>query len=998
MPFDETQREKIDEIFTRATGFNDRHTREAFVQKIFGIHQRFSSIAGLVDKSGRSDFGTAVLNQIAEIADKSLEDKFYQELKEQTQNEKDRQWIAEQLSELSQESIDVFKTNDLILNPYLIDQNLIPRDEEKQLDHWLTQNPDPEDRFLCITDFGGAGKTALVWRWLNSQSVVHWRYNNRCQLFWSTFYARDYSALDFIRKIAIQLQIDGVNQHGIPHGGSFDEGDKFTEAWGVVIDAIIQRLSDPERGNWLFVLDGLEREMGMYADPARQIYNSEDQEIQKEKDQRNQDRIHHPDYRIRSELFQRFLSKLVQSPVRMICTSRLLPNNIPIRRTNERGFRELALKPLDVDGLWRSVTQETQPDTDAKRFFEQVENHPQLIAIVAASYQSSGQSSFGEWVGSLDIDLKEFFAQIDPLSYVTERRHRWLELATRDLTKKTVHWGLLCRIACNPGESSVASLGETARRLSIGQERWTTDKTKGVLEELKQRRLLGTGKHASSAHPTDTSSLDSSSVEFVDIHPVVRCHIYQYALGLGKRSSKDYTETERSISKLLHETQVGSSLFLGMLDLRNIDEKLAEYQERSESANFDVEGASNYDRIWNDCFAKFYPKDNQDNDSLEFRLRMPALRSRRNQGYISVRSAHLFTVTGRWQESLHAYQLAELAYELAGDLESAAETRRARTWQQLYGGSLLEFEKYFVHRYSEKHRWNIESDPLWLAIVLAIREHADTPPLLDVLEKYYKRKGQNWSRWQAQTLAECWYYLAKNKDDFNRPMDIIRELPAIDSDSDFVQQIWESLTLGMCHLERGEIDQAKSLLLASYDHARKKNDAVTLGFAQSYLIETQAMEIEQKVKESGITKEQLAVMLDRVKQDFEKYRRKDPNNQFQIPATIANIGRARALLALAGSDQGTLDEARNYILQAVRIATGRHAGFWFGLGLRKANKLLDEIDARNPSIRPQKGALDSLDADRPQRSYEVDSHLRTLSGTLEGIQGNMVVSETEQSA
>lgn len=96
----------------------------------------------------------------------------------------------------------------------------------------------------------------------------------------------------------------------------------------------------------------------------------------------------------------------------------------------------------------------------------------------------------------------------------------------------------------------------------------------------------------------------------------------------------------------MDETQVGSSLFLGMLDLRNIDEKLTEYQNRSGADYSDMKDAGNYDRIWNDCFAKFYPKDNQDNRSLELRMRMPALRLRRNQGYISLRSAHLFTLTG----------------------------------------------------------------------------------------------------------------------------------------------------------------------------------------------------------------------------------------------------------------------------------------------------------------------------------------------------------------
>jgi hypothetical protein len=1005
MQFDENHRHKIQQIFKNAQMFKNRDTREGFLEKVFEGYTNISGIASLANIDGITEFGIQVWTHVEASADQGLLDKFYIELKTRILNLQHQQWIEKQIGGISQDSLDVFKSSDLILNPYLIDQNLIERDEEKQLDQWLMHNSDPNDRFLCITDFGGAGKTALVWRWLNSSDVDRWRYDNQCQLFWSTFYARDYSALDFLRKIALKLQLDCVDRYGNPLGGSIANSPKFTNAWTLVIDSIIQCLSDPKRGQWLIVLDGLEREMGMYADPARQVYNSEDQEIQKEKDQRSQDRMHHPDYGIRSGLLRQFLSKLVVSPVRMICTSRLLPSSIPIRETIRSsptgksidvGFQELPLKPLDVDQLWKSVTQENHPDSEANRFCAQVANHPQLIAIVGAAYQDSGKDSFVDWVASLVTEPEDFYAQIDQLSYLTQRRHRWLDLATRDLTKKTIDWGLLCRVACNPGESSVASLAETARSLSVGQEKWTAEKTKEVLRKLQQRRLLGIGKHASNASMADNSSLDSNAIEFVDIHPVVRCHVYQYALGLGKRSSKDFTQTERLIYKLVNETQVGSSLSLGMLDLRNIDDKLAEYQDRLGSDYSDVDGASNYDRVWDDCFAKFYPKDNQDNRSLELRMRMPALRLRRNQAYISWRSAHLFTVTGRWQESLHAYQLAEMAYEMAGDLESAAETRRARTWQQLYGGSLFAFEKYFVSRHRENIRWNPESDPLWLAIVLAIREHPETTHLLDLLEKYYKRKGQTWSRWQAQTLAECLYYLAKSHDDYNRPIQLIDQLPATDGDTDFVQRIWESLTLGMCHLERGEIDQAKRFLLDSYENARKKNDAVTLGFSQTYLVELQALEIEQKVKESGVTKEHLAGMLGRVKQDFEKYHRKDPDNQFQIPSTIANVGLARALLAVSGSDQSRLNEARHYVLEAIRIATGVHPGFCFGLGLRKANALLTEIDKSISAIQFQKEESGSHNKDRQNGSYEIESHLVSLSRTLESIHGTMKIFETEQ--
>jgi hypothetical protein len=93
-----------------------------------------------------------------------------------------------------------------------------------------------------------------------------------------------------------------------------------------------------------------------------------------------------------------------------------------------------------------------------------------------------------------------------------------------------------------------------------------------------------------------------------------------------------------------------------------------------------------------------------------------------------------------------------------------------------------------------------------------------------------------------------------------------------------------------------------------------------------------------------------------------------------------------------------LGEARQHVHEAIRIATGLHLGFCFGLGLRKANALLAKIDQRNASIQTQKEMLTYNQQVQPKGSYEIDSHHLSLSSVIESIHGTMAVSDTETSA
>jgi hypothetical protein len=493
-------------------------------------------------------------------------------------------------------------------------------------------------------------------------------------------------------------------------------------------------------------------------------------------------------------------------------------------------------------------------------------------------------------------------------------------------------------VACNAGETSIRSLHDTAQKLSGGEIPWDYRKTDSTLEKLKNRRLVGVGKHA-----TEAAGASRNVSQFVDVHPVVRCHIYQYAVRLHRKNPLTYNESERLIHGVIKQAESDSGLFLGLVDPRNYEERLLQIQEVHGTSGPQMDGTENFDRIWDDYFAQFYPK--QDSE-LDPRMLMPAMRLRKNQGYVSLQSAYLFTATGRWQASMQAYRIAEMAYAMAGDLESSLQTRRGRTWQQLYGGSLLEFERFFVDRHNNDwERWNPQSDPFWLAIGLAIRRAPEAARLLNSIEAFALEWGVGWTRWQAQTVAECWYYLAEKPEDLDRPMSIIDALRDEKRDDGPIQRVWETLTRGMCCLEQGDIENAGILIQSAWENAISKNDAVTSSFAQAYMVELEAV-IALRERENGNNPRMIAAF-ERARNHFGKYQQRDRDGRFQIPATIANLGFSRAcFVAARDSDRELIRKAREFAQEAARIAAGAHPRFGFGLGLLRAKKALAEIDEK----------------------------------------------------
>ena len=184
MQFDENHRNRIRQIFERATALDDATTREVFVQQVFRDHYRFSSIAKLPDICGRSDFGDQVLHIIETNADENLLNRFYEALKPLVMNQQDKRWIEDHLTgpapslELCRLPCTQWDSSRLPLGALLkADMGVVEfhmRERElKDLENWCMR-----DEGLLVQLYhgpGGMGKTRLAIEICRLMKDVQWR-------------------------------------------------------------------------------------------------------------------------------------------------------------------------------------------------------------------------------------------------------------------------------------------------------------------------------------------------------------------------------------------------------------------------------------------------------------------------------------------------------------------------------------------------------------------------------------------------------------------------------------------------------------------------------------------------------------------------------------------------------------------------------------------------------------------------------------------------------
>ncbi|MFN0120236.1 MAG: toll/interleukin-1 receptor domain-containing protein, partial [Blastocatellia bacterium] len=433
-----------------------------------------------------------------------------------------------------------------MVNPYLLGREFVGRQRElSELTQWLRDEQDAGA--LCICDLGGSGKTALVSHWLQSAPARAALRQLGVRQFWCTFYARNYDWRAFLRDLAAAVT-------GAPLTGSFT---------GEALCGLILR--ELRRNRWLLILDGLEREMAAYCDAGNYLIDSEQQDIRNEQGRRNENtgmRVLPEEKYLRSDVFSAFLRELPQTQTRVLITTRLFPEQL---RAGAGQVREYPFAPMsheDATLVWRLAGRE-DPSPLTGKFFASVAYHPQVISVVSAAVHEYGQG-FVEWLHQDQFTDQER-EQCWQAPYLTARRHRWLELATRDMTrdaKLRPAWLALCHIifrseACDidaltaqlvdrePG--GVAATG----RFKSGQQ--LLDK----LEVLEKRRLIGM----------------DDELKSVDVHPVIRGHVTSY---ITRQYQPGQQGIDREMVEYLESSDDTRELLLRVLGQSDLDERLAQ--------------------------------------------------------------------------------------------------------------------------------------------------------------------------------------------------------------------------------------------------------------------------------------------------------------------------------------------------------------------------------------------------------------------------------------
>jgi hypothetical protein len=808
----------------------------------------------------------------------------------------------DQASQLAQFEKERFRKEVELLqgvNLYLLGEEFVGRERElNDLDLWLLEGP---EKIFCLSNLGGTGKSALVWHWFNHARTTDYLVDQGYRRFWATFYARNFDAEKYLEALAIEL--GGVPIH---------ETSASRDSMSRLADWIIKRLKQEK---WVLVLDGLEREMGAFTNPENYQVDSEEQ------DRRNENReVLSEEEWIRGDVFPTFLRNLAHTQAKTIITTRIFPQNLK----NDPSVKDYQFGPLawgDGEKLWSGFCQ-TVSEADKnllRKFFDQIGLHPQVILAVAAAVDESGQS-FRKWFDNFaEADRA---ACLDEKSLKTTLRHRWLDLATRDLIERRPRdqWLTLCYIVRNSEASQLEKLEsalvekETSPELKPGHFA-TFDKLKVVLDYLAKRRLIGV----------------DYNLNLVDVHPVIRGQVMSYIL-------RQFRGEANVDSELMDHLKSGDTtdLIQRILGQPDFD---TEHLDRLMGEIGDIPNAgSTALRLLH----SLYPESKTRGNSPWLES-LPISRLRREQAMVLEKTASELmrrSLPTDWEQSEVLYRRAITAYRLCGDKEAIERIYQFRSWQELYAGDLFTTEQRILDELEQPERARPNA-VYWLALVLSI--HSNEPMVADLLQRL---EPQSDDRWKLQTVAEAWLYLDR--------YDKARELAARALDRrekekwNVGQLLWERVTLGLALLRQGRTAEAHDHLSFALDRGTGWAYNIIPMFALAGLIEKKRLESTLARNPINIAEIELI---------NKRYAGVDPQGKFQIPAAEVALSMAHGYV-----ECGDFQQAREWGERVRSIASGSRPGF----GYRSVLKRLKRLEGLGISVKQS-------DSD-----FEVISHQRRL--------------------
>jgi tetratricopeptide (TPR) repeat protein/DNA-binding XRE family transcriptional regulator len=146
-----------------------------------------------------------------------------------------------------QGSIMPFPPHPYFAHPYALQQHFIGRDRERtMLTEWLTQGTQP---LLALVAFGGMGKSALTWTWLQQDVMCLPESTRPVGVLWWSFYEHEASFATFLDYAVTYVSRGRLNARSIS---------SLYEKTQALVDLLHQQ-------HFLVVLDGFERELRGYA-------------------------------------------------------------------------------------------------------------------------------------------------------------------------------------------------------------------------------------------------------------------------------------------------------------------------------------------------------------------------------------------------------------------------------------------------------------------------------------------------------------------------------------------------------------------------------------------------------------------------------------------------------------------------------------------------------------------------------------------------------------
>lgn len=772
--------------------------------------------------------------------------------------------------------------------PYLLSQKYEGRQQERRdLTEWLEgRHPEfGQSKLFFICDYGGAGKTALVWNWAQSPATRNYLTANSIGYYWATFYAKNYSWRSFIHNLADQLKV------------KFDWKRAHREEWKAhqvdtyIIDRLIERLREKPL---LIILDGIEREMDAFDARGNQLLDSEEQDLRKEMGQ-----VSHEEQLFHSPLFARFLRRVLETKAKVILTSRHVPEDLRGQGQDWLpGVHKYEFRPMsheDAMKVWDLGGGPIDSKYQAK-FFEAVDYHPQVIGVISSALKTLGFPSFEDWFNDLKLTAEERLALFDPKVRLTTRRHLWIELGTRDILMRGVTARLVLGIIVH--QSDATEITQLENRLVDPANPKPFRSREELLEKIKNlqsRWLLGV-------------DLNSGTV---DIHPVIRSQTLKYS---RRQSELSQAEADQEILQIASKVE-GSIQSLSTQEEMDAIAAVLNYDEVRNLAEL-----HGYTKTLNHYLGRFFPE--VEDGTVRFLANLPRLRYRKEQGRLLFLTASMHSELGAWTDAVELYRRAALAYRLIGDYASVEDCERSQNWQALYGGSLLESERFRLdllegERESPEQR---EVSCFWLALCMAIRRSTQTRELQDLLPV-----GKN--RWTLQGTAEACYYLGETAD-YQRAEACAEAALQSKENMGLSEVLWELLALGLVQLRLGKVDDASACLQAVIDKGKRYSYPIIPLFAIAGYLEY-LMQVSQSK-----TRYEKEMYLNEALQRY-RFFEDGRYDQYQIPATEAHLAAARVHL-----EQGNRNVATTLALKALEVARGKSFPFCYKGGEQRALDLL----------------------------------------------------------